>query len=758
MAQVNHTAVLYAYLSGTWTALDDIQPTNLEWGMNGNKPTDRLADIGDLSFALDNSAGLYTPGGPSALVGWKKGIPVKLVLTYESEEYVRFRGAVEDIDIKPNVKDKKAYVSCVDWLDYAARHPLINPGIQTNQRGNQVLTWVMNNIAIPPLQYDFDTGRETFPTAFDTVTSKTKAYNEFAKVAFSELGYVYVRKDKTGGEILIFESADARHGWRAVGEIPLSVAESNTMIYEDSDIMLYEDGDIMIYNESQSYTFGLSSGIALEDFEAPYGDHVINRLTVSANPRRLDASPQALFGLDEELIIASGATRTLKGTYADPAGGLPINGQDMVTPVVTTDYTMFTATGGGGSNISGSLTISIVYGTEGFTAQLTNTNASTGYINFFQTRGTGIYQYNPIEHAATNSESIGEFEYQSESLNQKYKNDFYAAAVWADGQVDEHRQPRVVLNSISFTANKSPAHMLAFLYTDVGDLRYIDIDELGLTGNYYIQGIRVEMNNGIIRVTWIVMAVLSLLTGGGLSALAVEFAGGSATDGINFGYLPKISNLTKRSISFWIYLNAAPIGTSDNVIGIFDDNQGVLIFVSTDKEIGFYSKRTSTVGQWKTPVNSVTAAAWVHVVVTMEQVDVNSDPIIYIDGTLQTLTENLTPSGSLKSEDATPLVIGNWKTATEDYTRAFNGKIFDPRVYDVILSQANVTTLRNGGTPDETLLTDPSTGLIFQTFAVRTEKLADYVDDTLTSTMPLRDAVFGSVGTPHGSPIGRSAP
>ena len=295
--------------------------------------------------------------------------------------------------------------------------------------------------------------------------------------------------------------------------------------------------------------------------------------------------------------------------------------------------------------------------------------------------------------------------------------------------------------------------MMAFLYTEIGDMRYISIPEAGIAGNYYIQGIEFTMSGGIIMVKWIVVLALSLQVG--LSPLAVEFAGGAATDGINFGFLPRVSNLTKKSFSIWIYNDSAPVTTSDNIIGVFSDENGQLISLTTDMKIQFYSKRTATLGIWKTPINSITAAAWHHVLVTHDVTIPTTDPIIYIDGVLQALTEDSTPAGALKTEDGTNFVIGNWKTSTADYTRSWDGKIFDPRIYSTILTAANATTLYNAGVPNVTLVTD---GLVFQGFNVRTGDLASYIGTTLTSAYALRENMYGAIGVPHGSPVGRVSP
>jgi hypothetical protein len=223
---------------------------------------------------------------------------------------------------------------------------------------------------------------------------------------------------------------------------------------------------------------------------------------------------------------------------------------------------------------------------------------------------------------------------------------------------------------------------------------------------------------------------------------------------VNFGYLQQISNLTLRTFSFWIYKTAEPVGTSDNIFAPFSDEAGILISLTTDRKIQFYSKNYG-LGIWQTPVNSVPLNAWVHVVITMD-VSVNTnDPSIVINGSTQTLTETSTPSGSRVSEFGVNLVIGNWKTATQDYSRSFAGKIKDVRVYNSILQASDILALYNSGTHDPDLVLNSD--LVFQAFVVKTEQLADYVDATLSSDMKVRDAFLGTVGTPVGSPIGRAS-
>jgi hypothetical protein len=140
MAQVSASAILQAYISSAWVTLDDVQPWTSKWGMSENGPLSFLADTGELKFRLNNADGLYTPGGPSALAGFKRGVPVRILVTFEGETYVKDRGYISDIETRPRISDKTIGVTCLDWLDYASRHPIVNPGILLNKYSNEVMT------------------------------------------------------------------------------------------------------------------------------------------------------------------------------------------------------------------------------------------------------------------------------------------------------------------------------------------------------------------------------------------------------------------------------------------------------------------------------------------------------------------------------------------------------------------------------------------------------------------------------------------
>jgi hypothetical protein len=175
---------------------------------------------------------------------------------------------------------------------------------------------------IAPQATDFDTGTQIFQALFDTVTTGTKAYTEFNKLALSELGYIFLIKDATYGETLRFESATYRNGSRTVKQVTVPSCDSGFLLNEDGSYLLNEDGSRFLLD--MGATDVIISDTML-NMSVVYGKNVINRATARAHPKKTDTSAVVLFSLDTPIAIAAGETITFKGKYSDPVGGLTVN-------------------------------------------------------------------------------------------------------------------------------------------------------------------------------------------------------------------------------------------------------------------------------------------------------------------------------------------------------------------------------------------------------------------------------------------------
>ena len=126
-----------------------------------------------------------------------------------------------------------------------------------------------------------------------------------------------------------------------------------------------------------------------------------------------------------------------------------------------------------------------------------------------------------------------------------------------------------------------------------------------------------------------------------------------------------------------------------------------------------------------------------------------------MDGVSQAITESLTPTGTSFSKTGVPLIIGNIKTATQDYAYSIDGKIKDARVYHMDKTTTGHAALAAALYAEGAAGTGNFEGMVFQAFACRTEKLTAYTDLTLTTEKVL-DAYNGYTGTPNGSPVVRT--
>lgn len=303
------TLALYAYLGGAWTDITSSVSTgsnvSSEWGMQSNKPLDLLAKEGRLQFSLNNNSGQFTPNGSTVIsANWGKGTKVKAVYTFNSRTWVRFYGTVESISIDAGVSgNRKVHVTALDWMKRAIEYPIQNPAIALNQRADQAITTLLAGMPIQPLATDLDTGANTFPTVFNDATLKTRAYSEFQKLALSELGPIYLKKDQVNGETLRFESANARATDFPVKQVIITGTPGH-LLKEDGGALLQESGDFIL---TESYTIqDVVIDNTMTSMNVVYGDNLVNRITVSVNPTRIATRDTPIFTLDSPLSVGAG--------------------------------------------------------------------------------------------------------------------------------------------------------------------------------------------------------------------------------------------------------------------------------------------------------------------------------------------------------------------------------------------------------------------------------------------------------------------
>jgi hypothetical protein len=502
------------WLDITHDVLNDI---SCSYGIEGNGYADRVSSTGQLELILRNDAGnvlgidgLYTPYlTDSSLHGWRYGTPFKLIFTYEGLEYVKFYGYVANIvPYSGDNKAKLVKVSIVDWMEFAANQPVVLPTLQENKRIEDVVAAILATMPIVPQATEYNVGVDEFSFIFDTITEKTKALSEFQKVAISEMGYIYLKKDKVYGETLVVEGRFKRNYDASLDDVPISNSYSGYMLQEIGDILLQETGDYLLLDEVDNILFDNT----MTNLDVEYGTNVINFLVVKVYPRRIDTSNVVLYSITNEIELESGETKTIVGRYRDPSNeAQKVSGKDMIAPVPTTDYTMFAGAGGTGANLTSSLSGTANYGTEGVQYILKNNAGVTGYINKLQARGKGIYFYDSTETWSDDATSQNTYGYIQLTLDQKYQDIVYGSKDIADKIIELDKTPRKVPSRVKFIANTSDDLMRAFLNFDVGTMIYLRENQTGIDNYFYIHQVEFKLGlNGIIDFSWLIKEKLSM--------------------------------------------------------------------------------------------------------------------------------------------------------------------------------------------------------------------------------------------------------
>ena len=170
-------------------------------------------------------------------------------------------------------------------------------------------------------------------------------------------------------------------------------------------------------------------------------------------------------------------------------------------------------------------------------------------------------------------------------------------------------------------------------------------------------------------------------------------------DLIQFGSDTSIDGFTSVSMVGWFYLDAfttiagmRPCGKlrSLNVT----DNGGVS--PPSEKSLQFFCQWSGDDGIWYTPTNSVTTGVWTHFALTYNGSATTNDPIMYLDGVSQTITEVTAPTGTLDTDAASNFVVGNNATPG---VRPWDGMLAEIGYYNRILTAAEVSSLAKGFSP-----------------------------------------------------------
>lgn len=463
------------------------------YGIMSNDPIELVASTGRLKLTLNDVGGQFNFGA-TKISGWDTGIPLKLTITYGGEPVIKWYGHITKI--KPNNNpwgERIAEIVVSDWLEYASTYPVRLEAVQYNKRIEEGVEVLVQGIPVKPLLKTYDRGIDTFPTLFDTSKEATRATSEFNKLALSEWGYIYIRKNPNTGEELVVENRHHRIDvLHPITTYPISTKYSGELLLQDGGFLLLETGGEILLNESETISFNDN----MISTEMGYGELLKNQIRVVIYPRRLDTSNQILYSLSSPISLASNETKNIHINYRDPNNlAKQVSARDMITPVANTDYQMFQASAGTGFDLTANLSVTVIFGATDASITLINSGTSGGYVTKLNLRGLGIYVYEQSEYITSASASIDIHGFAEDSVDQKYQVDVYMSQGLANSLMDRYKEPLKLGKKVNILANASnnqDENMMLFLYGDIGDLIYV----YGADGYYYINGVSFTIHQG----------------------------------------------------------------------------------------------------------------------------------------------------------------------------------------------------------------------------------------------------------------------
>ena len=185
----------------------------------------------------------------------------------------------------------------------------------------------------------------------------------------------------------------------------------------------------------------------------------------------------------------------------------------------------------------------------------------------------------------------------------------------------------------------------------------------------------------------------------------LDFAGyqSSPTDNVKINDTAAIQNIFDGggTIAGWIYVRSDGEANVGGIVNKEAGNKGWTLRVEGESsglvDLHFGHLFSSDDGEWEAQA-LLTINAWHHVAATYDNGSTSNNPLIYIDGVSQTVTEIFAPTGTRDSDVGADLYIG---TNFID-SSTFDGLIAQIQLWTTIESAAEILALFNGTEPSNT--------------------------------------------------------
>ncbi len=459
----------FAAISWTDLAADVVTKVKLNYGVSGYLPTERMAQPGRLTFALkngeNNSAGLlgyYSLGHANARANFKLGRATRLKIAYGGTPYYKFYGTLRKAVPVPGTRGQRhTLCEASDWLEDASQEKVGNIPVSTDLRSDVAFQQVVNSIAKQPPRVSYAVGRETFPIFGDDLRAeRSTIYSALVRIIQSEGGYGYMIGDTTGGGTLRFED---RHYRVKNTTVSLSLAEAEN--------------------------FELDTDASDDD--------IFNIVEAPVNLRELGTVPEVLYSLTGTIEIQPGQTVTVRGRFVDPSNqDTRLGGTAMIPPVAMTDYRFSSSPTGDSGDMTSYLSVQAIFDGNEVEWRLRNLAGSAGIVTRLRVMGTAVRTYEPLTVEEQDGISVRDHGPRRLTLSLPYITAPLKAKDRVLRALKDWKDPKLVVKSVTFVANRSDALMTAALATEPGArIRLTESVSALANRDYFVNGVDLNISD-----------------------------------------------------------------------------------------------------------------------------------------------------------------------------------------------------------------------------------------------------------------------
>ena len=468
---------------GSFAANITAKVISCDWQLGFAAPFDRMARDNTAALVVNNVSRDFSPEYSSGIYygNLTTGRAIKITSTYASVTRTMWLGWIASIAPDSNSNgQRQATITCSGWMERALRRESLIP-IQLNKRADEIIAVILDESDILPPSvigvwilgnsllgtntilgavsdyYSADTGDSTFAFAGDW-EANTSVHSAIMQTVDREAGRFFQKRD---GKLQFYRRL----------HFPTDVTSLVTLTDKNSEM----------------------------DYE--FGADVANIVQVQYQPRSVGTAGDTVATLSAAVAIAAADTLDIEFRFTDGAG-TTIGATALITPVATTDYTVFANDDGTGANLTANVTASIT-ATNATAAivRYTNTGAAGYVMPTAKLRGTPLTKYEIQTYTATDDASVlayGKLGYSSSGVQDTLSD----ATTLGDYDLSLFKDPVGRVNSITFAGWDTTLTATILTYS-IGTRITMHETQTGVNGDWFILGESHRFSSEDWRVQWV---------------------------------------------------------------------------------------------------------------------------------------------------------------------------------------------------------------------------------------------------------------